>query len=256
MTKRPLILISPNMEKKGTELGDLSTSVAAAYHQALEDCGALPLILSATASRDLIADCVSRADGVMLTGGEDVEPCLYGEGPTPRLRSTVNVTPDGGVRDLRELILIDEVFRQRKPLLAICRGHQLLNVALGGTLIVDISRQIPRAINHRQMDRRFEVVHEARLTKGSLLAKIIGKQKLGVNSTHHQAIARIAAPFRVSAVSSDGIVESLELKPGMARTLPFLLSVQFHPERLADRYAEHRAIFRGFTQACALSRNQ
>jgi putative glutamine amidotransferase len=83
-----------------------------------------------------------------------------------------------------------------------------------------------------------------------------GKQKLGVNSTHHQAVARVAAPFKVAAVSNDGIVEGLELKPDAARMLPFLLSVQFHPERLVDRYAEHRAIFRGFTQACALSREK
>ena len=256
MTQRPLILISPNIEKKGDEFGDLSISVSATYQQVLMDAGALPLVLPATVSRELIADCVSRCDGVMLTGGEDVEPCLYGKGLSPSLRGTVKVTPDGGVRDLRELILIDEIFRQHRPLLAICRGHQLLNVALGGTLVADISRQRPRAINHCQMDRRFEVVHDARLTSGSLLAKITGKQKLGVNSTHHQAIARVAAPFRVAAVSSDGIIEGLELKPSAARTLPFLLSVQFHPERLADRYAEHRAIFRRFTQACAISRKQ
>jgi putative glutamine amidotransferase len=256
MTKRPLILISPNMEKKGDELGDCTSCVAAAYQRALADSGALPLILSETVSRDLIADSVSRADGVLLTGGEDVEPRLYRKRPPSPLGRTVNVTPDGGMRDLRELILIDEIFRQRKPLFAICRGHQLLNVAFGGTLFVDIPRQVPRAINHRRMDRRFEVVHEARLTRGSLLAKITGKQKLGVNSTHHQAIARVAAPFEVTAVSSDGIVEGLELKPGAARTLPFLLSVQFHPERLVDRYAEHRALFRGFTQACALNGNQ
>jgi putative glutamine amidotransferase len=256
MTKRPLILISPNMERKGAEFGDLSLSLSAPYQQVLADCGALPLILSAAASRELIADSVGRADGVLLTGGEDVEPRLYGKRLPPRLGGTVNVTPDGGVRDLRELILIDEVFRQRKPLLAICRGHQLLNVALGGTLIADIARQIPRAINHRRMDRRSEVVHDARLTRGSLLARMTGKQKLGVNSTHHQAVARVAAPFKVAAVSNDGIVEGLELKPDAARMLPFLLSVQFHPERLVDRYAEHRAIFRGFTQACALSREK
>ncbi|MCX6912999.1 MAG: gamma-glutamyl-gamma-aminobutyrate hydrolase family protein [Verrucomicrobia bacterium] len=256
MTKRPLILISPNIEKRGAEFGDLSVSVSATYEQALLDSGALPLVLPATVSRELIADCVSRCDGVLLTGGEDVEPRLYSKGLPPRLRRTVTVTPDDGVRDLRELILIDEVFRQRRPLLAICRGHQLLNVALGGSLVADISRQRPRAINHRQMDRCFEVVHEARLTRGSLLAKLTGKQKLGVNSTHHQAIARVAAPFRVAAVSSDGIIEGLELKPSAARLLPFLLSVQFHPERLADRHVEHRAIFRGFTQACLLSRKQ
>jgi putative glutamine amidotransferase len=256
MTKRPLILISPNIEKKGPEFGDLSNSLGVSYQRPLMECGAMPLILPDSTSQELIADCVACADGVMLTGGEDVEPRLYRRGPPPGLLKTVNVTPDGGVRDLRELILIDEVFRQRKPLLAICRGHQLLNVALGGTLILDIPRQLPGAINHRQMNRRSEVVHEARLTRGSLLAKITGKQKLGVNSTHHQAIARVAAPLRVAAVSSDGIVEGLELKPSAVRMLPFLLSVQFHPERLVDRYAEHRAIFRGFTQACVLSRNQ
>ena len=256
MTKRPLILISPNIEKRGAEFGDLSVSVSATYEQALLDSGALPLVLPATVSRELIADCISRCDGVLLTGGEDVEPRLYSKGLPPKLRHTVTVTPDGGVRDLRELILIDEVFRQRRPLLAICRGHQLLNVALGGTLVADISRQRPRAINHHQMDRCFEVVHEARLTRGSLLAKLTGKQKLGVNSTHHQAVARVAAPFGVAAVSSDGIIEGLELKPSAARLLPFLLSVQFHPERLADRHVEHRAIFPGFTQACLLSRKQ
>src|SRR5439155_14647667 len=93
-----------------------------------------------------------------------------------------------------------------------------------------------------------------RLTPGSLLAKITGRQKLGVNSTHHQAVAKVAAPLKVTAVSSDGIIEGLELQPRAARRLPFLLSVQFHPERLADRYPEHRAIFRGLAQACALSR--
>ena len=166
----------------------------------------------------------------------------------------LTTTPDGGARDLRELVLIEEVFRQRKPLLAICRGHQVLNVVLGGTRVADILAQVPRASNHRRLDRRGEIVHEVRLTRGSLLAKITGKQRLGVNSTHHQAVARVARPLKVAAVSSDGIIESLELRPGTAKILPFLLSVQFHPERLVDRYPEHRAIFRGFTQACVLSR--
>ena len=256
MSKPPLILISPNVEKKGGEFGDLSIRLAETYQQALMGCGAMPIALPATVSRELIAECVSRCDGVLLTGGEDVDPRLYGNGLPPRLRGTVTVTPDGGARDLRELVLIDEVFRQRKPLLGICRGHQVLNVALGGTLMADILAQMPRAINHRRMDRRSEIVHEVRLTRGSLLAKITGRQKLGVNSTHHQAVARVARPLKVAAVSSDGIIESLELEPGAVNALPFLLSVQFHPERLVDRYPEHRAIIRGFTQACVLSRRE
>jgi putative glutamine amidotransferase len=256
MTKPPLILVSPTVETKGSEFADLSTSLSETYQQILVHCGALPIILSATISRELIAECVGRCDGVLLTGGEDVDPRLYGNGLPPRLRGTVTVTPDGGARDLRELVLIDEVFRQRKPLLGICRGQQMLNVALGGTLTADILGQVPRAINHRRMDRRSEIVHEVRLTRGSLLAKITGRQKLGVNSTHHQAVARVARPLNVAAVSSDGIIESLELGPGATSMLPFLLSVQFHPERLVDRYPEHRAIFRGFTQACLLSRRE
>ena len=249
-----MILISPNIEKNGDEFGDLSTSLSATYQQALLGVGAIPIALPATISREAIAECVSRCDGVLLTGGEDVDPRLYANGLPPRLQGTVTVTEDGGERDLREMVLVDETFRQRKPLLAICRGQQVLNVALGGTLVVDILSQLPRAANHRRPDKRSEVVHEVRLTPGSLLAKITGRQKLGVNSTHHQAVARVAAPLKVTAVSDDGVIEGLELQRGAAPGLPFLLSVQFHPERLVDRYPEHRAIFRVFAQACALSR--
>jgi len=250
MSNAPLILISPNVEKKGDEFGDLSTSLSETYQRALMSVGGVPLALPATTSRDVIAECVDRCDGVLLTGGEDVDPRLYGNGLPAKLGKTVNVTPDGGERDLRELILIDEAFEQHKPLLAICRGNQILNVALGGTLVADIKTQRPKAINHRRMDKRSEIVHEARLTEGSLLSKITGAKKLGVNSTHHQAVDKVAAPLRVIAASEDGVVEGMELRPDAAHLLPFLLSVQFHPERLADRYPAHRAIFRAFVQAC------
>jgi putative glutamine amidotransferase len=127
----------------------------------------------------------------------------------------------------------------------------MLNVALGGTLVADIPSQVPGAINHRQMDRKNVVVHEAQLTRGSLLAKITGQDRLGVNSTHHQAVRRVATPLKPSAVSGDGVIEALELKPEAAHWLPFLLSVQFHPERLVSRHPEHRAIFQAFTRACS-----
>jgi putative glutamine amidotransferase len=256
MTKPPLILLSPNIERKGDEFGDLSISLSETYQQALMRVGAIPLALPATISRELIAECVHRCDGILLTGGEDVDPRIYANGVPARLRRTVTVTPDGGERDLRELLLIDEAFRQRKPLLAICRGHQILNVALGGTLVLDIRSEMPKAINHRRMDRRSEVVHEAGLTESGILAKITGRKSLGVNSTHHQAVGRVAAPLEVIARSDDGVVESMQLKPSPVRMLPFLLSVQFHPERLADRYPEHRAIFIAFAQACVLHRER
>ena len=254
MKRPPFILISPNIEKHGDEFGDLSISLSETYQQALMRSGAIPVALPATTSREVITECVKRADGILLTGGEDVDPRIYGKDLPPRLKSKVVLTPDGGARDYRELLLVDEVFRQRKPLLAICRGHQVLNVALGGSLLADIRTQKPKALNHRRMDKRSEIVHEVRLTGDSLLSKITGVRSLGVNSTHHQAIDRIAEPLRATATSDDGVVEGLELKPAAARCLPFLLSAQFHPERLADRYARHQAIFGAFAHACALYR--
>lgn len=256
MTKPPLILVSPCIEMKGDEFGDVSISLSETYQMAVMGAGGVPVAMPATTSRELVAACVSRTDGVLLTGGEDINPALYTKRLSPRLRRTVTVTPDGGARDLRELMLVDEVFRQRKPLLAICRGHQMLNVALGGTLVVDIRQQIPGALNHARPKRKNEIVHDAHLTPDALLAKITGKRTLGVNSTHHQAVARPAELLIITGRSDDGIIESMQLKPDAAHCLPFLLSVQFHPERLVDRYPEHRAIFSAFTRACALNRGK
>lgn len=251
MSSRPLILISPSVAPKGEEFEDHSLSLSAPYERALLNAGALPWPILSLQTRAEIAACVRRADGVLLTGGEDVHPKLYDDQMPARLQKKCILTPDGGARDWRELQLIAEVFRQRKPLLAICRGQQILNVALGGTLFADLPSQLPAGLNHRRMDRRSAKVHDVRLTPGGLLAKITRKRVLGVNSTHHQAVARVAEILAVAGHSTDGVVESLQLKPAAARLLPFLLSVQFHPERLAERHPEHQAIFTAFAKACA-----
>lgn len=255
MTKPPLILVLPDIETKGVEFADMSVSLSLNYQRALMDVGALPLVMPAATAREIIAECVRRADGIVLTGGEDVDTRLYAPRAAQKLKALVKVTPDGGARDLREFLVVEEAFRQRKPLLAICRGQQVLNVALGGTLILDIPSQCKGAIRHRCPELKSEIAHEVRLTGGTLLRKIAGAQVMGVNSTHHQAVDRVATPLRVVAQSRDGVIEGLELKPEHARCLPFLLSVQFHPERLADRYREHRAIFAAFVQACVAHRN-
>lgn len=256
MSKPPLILISPCIERNGAEFADLSLSLSMQYPNALMRVGAIPLTLPATRSREMVAEFVRRADGVLLTGGEDVSPKLYTKRLPSRLRRTLTLTPDDGTRDVQECLLVDEVFRQRKPMLAICRGHQMLNVALGGTLLVDIRSQIPRALNHQRQDRRSQVVHDVHLTDAALLAKITGERTLGVNSTHHQAVGRPADMLQVTGRSRDEIAETMQLKPEAAHLLPFLLSVQFHPERLADRYREHRAIFAAFARACVSNRDK
>jgi putative glutamine amidotransferase len=251
MARLPLILISPSIEKRGVEFHDLSVSLSVKYENAVLQAGGIPIIVPISTDRATLAEMINRVDGILITGGDDINPDLYTKKLPRVVRKTVGTTPDGGGRDLRELVLIDEIFRQRKPFLAICRGHQLLNVALGGTLVADIASQINRPLNHQRMDKSGEMVHEVALTAGSLLSKITGKRNLGVNSTHHQAVLKPAEPLIATARSSDGIVEAMELRPEAARRMPFLLSVQFHPERLAERHAEHRAIFRRFIQNCS-----
>jgi putative glutamine amidotransferase len=203
-----------------------------------------------TVSREAVAHCVHLADGVVLTGGDDVTPALYTSRIPKKLRQKL-LQPDPA-RDLREMLIIDEVFRQGKPLLAICRGLQILNVALGGTLWLDIGTQLPHAIEHNRQDLKSEVSHDVQLTSDSLLAKITGLDSLRVNSTHHQAVARAAPLLRVTGRSPDGVVEVMELRPHKLRSVPFLLGVQFHPERLVDRHPEQQAVFEGFALACRL----
>jgi putative glutamine amidotransferase len=247
----PKVLVSPEVATAGDEFHDLSTSLSGCYQRALIDAGAVPFILPITLARHVIAECVRLSDGVLLTGGVDVQPALYRSGSCSTASTSGSYR---GERDYAELVLVDEVFRQRKPLLAICRGHQILNVALGGTLINDIPSDVPEALDHNQVELSREPVHEVQLTPDSLIAKITRCCILRVNSTHHQAVGQVARCLRAVAQTSDGIVEALELYGDAPQALPFLLGVQFHPERLADRHKEHAAVFRAFVQTCAIGR--
>lgn len=243
----PLILVTPCQQAAGTEFADASISLSNRYTQAINDAGGMPLVLPVTATREQVAELVRRADGVLLTGGEDIELKHYAPDTPPELAAKLGeVEPQ---RDVLEFALVDEVFRQRKPLLCICRGHQMLNVALGGTLIVDLPSQRPDALAHKQVERKFELVHDVALAPDSQLAGILGTTQTGTNSTHHQAVARVAEPLRVTGTTSDGVVETMELKD--PARLPFLQSVQFHPERLYDRHPHFAQLFRAFIHAAS-----
>lgn len=254
MKHKPFILIAASTQRRGVEFADASINLSNRYPAAVLAAGGIPWIAPCAPWPEAVAELVRRSDGIMLTGGDDVQPKLYTRRLPSRLAETVGpVEPD---RDGFELLLIDEVHRQRKPLLAICRGQQMLNVALGGTLIVDIARQVPGALDHRRLDRKDQIVHEVQLTPGSLLATIAGKTMLGVNSSHHQAVGRVGKTLRATARSADGIIEGLELASSEEPRLPYLLGVQFHPERLFDRHAQHLELFRSFTRACVRSRRK
>jgi putative glutamine amidotransferase len=252
MKFKPVILITPSTAQKGAEFADSSISLSNRYTDAVIAAGGLPQVFPATTSSAVIAESVERCDGILMTGGDDIDPKLYAKDLPDELRKTVGpVEPD---RDTWETVMIGEIFQRQKPLFGICRGHQMLNVALGGTLIVDIGLQVPKPLNHRRMDKKMEPVHEVNIAAGSLLREITGEETLGVNSTHHQAIGRLAEPLRSVATSSDGVIEAVELKePG---TLPFLLTVQFHPERLIDKNKAFLQLFRSFIEACARTRQK
>jgi len=244
----PIILVSGSTDDQGAEFTDYSLSLSMNYPHALLAAGGLPWLVPCDPQRDLIAESVKRSHGVLLTGGDDVNPGLYTDALPARVARTVHRAH--AARDRFELMLIEEVLRRRKPLLCICRGHQLLNVALGGTLIADIALQRPAALNHSRSDRKDRIVHEIRCAEESLMRRTTGRSRLGVNSSHHQAVGEIAQVLRATAVSNDGIVESLELTQEARGLLPYLLAVQFHPERLFRRHAEHLSIFRSFIRAC------
>ena len=248
-TTRPLILVTPSTQSDGVELSDHAISVATRYLQALIDAGGLPVVLPVNEDPGLIAEAVSRADGILLTGGDDIDPHLHWpDVPQELLATCVCAEP---IRDRVELAVIREVLKQKKPLLAICRGHQLFNIALGGTLYVDLPTQRPGPILHPQFERRFERVHEAEVVPGTQLARVTGLKTLEINSTHHQAINRLADPLQVSLRAPDGVIEGTELKLDHAGLLPWFASLQYHPERLYQRWPEHGLLFRAFVAACA-----
>ena len=248
MPRKPLILVVPSTQRRGVEFSDFSLSLSDCYTRAIIAGGGIPLVMPCNSERKFIAECVSRCDGVLLTGGDDVHLRHYCKKNIPlKLKKTV-----GGVDELRdelELRLIEQVFASRKPLLAICRGLQVLNVAMGGTLIVDIPQQVPGAIEHRRSDRKNDPVHDLIVTPDSLLSRVVGPQDLPVNSSHHQAADQVAPSLRVTARSADGVVEALELAPARAKK-QWLLAVQFHPERMCERHPRLLKLFKAFTSAC------
>ncbi len=206
------------------------------YLDAVAGAGAIPLVVSpeATSATDLV---VSRIEGLMLVGGLDVHPSSYGE---PLLNDTVDPSPD---RDALELALLRSALSLRVPILAICRGHQVLNVARGGSLWQDLPTQRPDGLRHSQRGDPHSPGHTLSVADGSLLRQIVGSEHLEANSFHHQAVRELGRGLRPTAWSSDGLIEAVE-DPAHR----FVLGVQWHPEEMLDS-APHRAIFASFVEA-------
>ena len=225
MNRKPLIGITMNLEEEPTRnLSILDQD----YGKAVFRAGGFPVpILGIEAS---IPELVKRLDGFVFTGGDDIDPRFYKEKPLSGAR--LQISPDARTRF--EIELFKAVSKAKKPVLAICCGAQLVNVALGGKLYQDIGLQVPDPIKHGAARPGEKVFHDVDIFEGTLLSRIMGAPRIRVRSAHHQSVKNPGRGLHLSAVSHDRVIEALE-----PRTNKFLLAVQWHPEKTPnDRYTK------------------
>ena len=238
MPTQPLIALTATRQ---THLKRAPTyEIPQAYLDAILAAGGLPILLPASLPLAALPELVARYDGFVLSGGGDVDPALYGGSLDAAVHS---IDPE---RDTFERSLITLVLEADKPLLAICRGVQILNVALGGSLHEDIPSQLPAALRHDWYPNypRDYLVHKVEIEPGSRLAGILGTHTLRTNSLHHQAIRQPAPGLKVVGRAEDGVIEAVEL-PGKR----IAIGVQWHPECLPEEPAMRR-LFKAFVSAC------
>lgn len=212
--------------------------VYATYLNCLVDAGAAPLLIPLGLSSPALNSLFQRLDGLLLTGGGDLDPACYGQ--TTRHPTVSEINP---ARDETELLLSRWAAEQDVPLLGICRGQQVVNVALGGTLYQDIPAEIGTTVEHDTPGPLDHYAHEVRVAPGSRLAGLVGSTSLATNSRHHQAVREPAPGLAVTAHAPDGVIEALEKADAR-----FIVTVQWHPENLRHDPAT-RALFRGLVEA-------
>ena len=234
----PLIAVSCTAR---TRDGARRAQLNQAYLASAEAAGLIPLIVAPLEQLDGIPRILDAVQGVVLSGGEDVDPARYGAKRHAASHKSY------GPRDAFELELARQSHARRLPLLAICRGVQLLNVAFGGTLIQDIASEVPGSLAHNVSDRRTERVQAISVHPGSRLAESLGAVEASVNSIHHQALDRIGTGLSVSARATDGVVEGVEWSDEDW----WALGVQWHPEELTTTSeAWDRQLFAAFAERC------
>jgi putative glutamine amidotransferase len=212
--------------------------IGQAYVQAVVQAGGIPVLIPSLLAENGWEDLYDRLDGILLAGGGDISLEHYRGKEHPRLEGVDQL------RDSIELRLLNSAIQDGKPFLGICRGIQIVNVGLGGTLYSHIPDQLPSAIDHTYPgNMRTVLVHEVKVEEGTRFAEILEEPILKVNSLHHQGLKDIAAGLRISGFAPDGLVEAVELT-----NHPFGLAVQWHPENLTDQLPT-RNLFQAFVES-------
>jgi putative glutamine amidotransferase len=228
---KPIIGITSSLTKHGE---NMSVHLNQAYILAVQNAGGIPIVIPISV-QDEAHDLVSLCDGILLSGGEDIDPLTYGANPEPEIGKTILE------RDQIEKAVIKMAQKQGKPILGICRGIAMINATLGGTIIQDIEKINPDALNHRQTAARSQPTHDLTIEPNSRLCEIIGEKEIQINSMHHQAIKQTASTLRVVAKAPDGTIEALEL---IDRNKPMLIAVQWHPEEMASEDPKMANLFK------------
>lgn len=231
---QPLIAVSPLWDETRESIWMLP-----GYLENLQTAGAAPFILPFTNDQDVLGRLLENADGLLLTGGQDIHPGRYHQ-KIHKHCGTISRQ-----RDMMDAFLLEYALRRDIPVLGICRGFQFLNVHLGGTLYQDLPSQFMGEIGHAQKPPYTNRTHRVDLSRGTPLSVVLRRDSIKVNSIHHQGICDLAPQLRINAVAEDGLIEAADM-PGKR----FVLGVQWHPEVHGYEDFCTRAIFTEFIMAC------
>lgn len=217
-----------------------TTNVNYTYARAITELGGTPIVLPYTNDDRDIESFVSMCDGFLFSGGKDVEPCRFNE---TQINDSLVIHY---YRDELEFKVFDKAISTNKPILGICRGAQVINVALGGSLYQDIPAQIPSNIAHRQIEGQTEYSHNVNVVSNTPLHKLVGGiNKINANSFHHQSIKTLGNGLKLMATADDGVIEGAYLEGDR-----YLRIYQWHPEKLFDKYDVNNEIIKDFIDAC------
>lgn len=253
MMKHKPIILTTSFTDDDFEKEDFGyLSVKRPYIECILASGAIPLIIPFQNEKENLLQIAEMADGLLLPGGEDIHPRHYGAEDVHK-----NSGPFSRERDEMEIVLAEFFIAAGKPIFGICRGAQILNVALGGTLYQDIESECNTSIRHEydesvpKLERYTKDVHEVHLLEDTALGSFFTSEKIITNSLHHQAVRRVAETLRVNAIAEDGIIEGIESKD---MNVNWILGVQWHPETILKQHPEQAVLFERFVEATETAR--